>query len=203
MTFNEKRARTTPAAPEFAQSEAAHLPGEFFALLEQIGAPELADFSLDASLGGNFLESYLAKFLLPVELPAIAEACGHALRGELRELIAQDRQLGTQIAATRLAASSRRIGQLQLARLLPLRDNRLVQRYHAAVQCAEADGWHTMVYGVTLALFSIPLRQGLVHYGQATLASFAKTVHGESGPSHLESLLAQLPGGVESALSRC
>jgi hypothetical protein len=197
MTFSEKN------APKFAQSEAAHLPGEFFALLEQIGSPEFPDFSLNAPIRKDFLESYLTKFLLPVELPAIAEACGHVLRGELRELIAQDQQLGVQIGAARLAAPSRRIGQLQLERLLPLRDNRLVQRYHAAVQCADAAGWHTLVYGLTLALFSVPLRQGLVHYAQETLASFAKNISDDGDASYLDSLIAQLPAGVESALARC
>ena len=42
----------------------------------------------------------------------------------------------------------------------PLRDQRLVQRYLTAVEQGEAQGWHTLVYGLTLAVYSLPLRQG-------------------------------------------
>ena len=36
----------------------------------------------------------------------------------------------------------------------------------------EANAWHTLVYGVTLALYSIPLRQGLLGYGYQTMRGF-------------------------------
>ena len=78
--------------------------GEFSALLQQIGSPDFFGFfdaSFEAVSGQGFLQSYVTHLLLPVELPAIAEACGHTLRGELRELIAQDQRLTPQIALRR------------------------------------------------------------------------------------------------------
>ena len=70
------------------------------------------------------------------------------------------------------AAASRLVGHTQLQRLRPLRDQRLVQRYLAAVELNEANGWHTLVYGVTLAVYSLPLRQGLFGYAQQTTRGF-------------------------------
>ena len=82
---------------------------------------------------GEFLEGYLGNVLAPLDLPAIAEACGHTLRGELRELIAQDQRLSEPLQRTPFAGPSEQIGRLQLSRLRPLRDERMVQRYLAAV----------------------------------------------------------------------
>ena len=138
-----------------------------------------------------------------MELPAIAEACGHALRRELRELVAQDQRLTSQIGLTPFASPSRRTGRLQLARLRPLRDERIVRRYLAAVESGQADGWHTVVYGLTLALYSLPLRQGLLHYAQETLTTLAKNFAQSDGPPQLDTLLEQVPDGVEAALARC
>ena len=39
---------------------------------------------------------------------------------------------------------------------------------------AAADRWHTVVYGVILAVYSIPLRQGLMQYGELTLRGFVQ-----------------------------
>ena len=36
----------------------------------------------------------------------------------------------------------------------------------------EAHGWHTLVYGMTLVLYSLPLRQGLLGYAQQTTRGF-------------------------------
>jgi hypothetical protein len=61
------------------------------------------------------------------------------------------------------------VGRAQLQRLRPLRDQRIVQRYLHAVDYGLASGWHTLVYGLTLAVYSLPLRQGLLGYAhQAT-----------------------------------
>lgn len=203
MNLSEKSAPPL-AGPEFARSHAANLPGEWHAMLQQIGSPDLSEFAVgprNAFSGEGFLETYLSRLLLPVELPAIAEACGHAMRGELRELIDQDHRLSEKIGP--FASPSRQTGRLQLARLRPLRDDRLVQRYLAAVEFGQANGWHTIVYGLTLALYSLPLRQGLLHYAQETLASFSKTVVGMEGAAHLDRLMEQVPNAVESALARC
>jgi urease accessory protein UreF len=47
-----------------------------------------------------------------------------------------------------------------------------VQRYLAAVESGQAHGWHTLVYGMTLVLYSLPLRQGLLGYAHQTTRGF-------------------------------
>jgi urease accessory protein UreF len=143
---------------------------------------------------------------VPCELPAIVAACGHAQRGELRELLAQDQSLAAPLLPTPFAAPSQRMGLLQLARLRPLRDSRIVQRYLTAVESGRAHGWHTVVYGVTLAVFSLPLRQGLLYYAQETLSVLASAAGRSKSLSQVEldemlsGLLSRVPAAVEVAL---
>lgn len=120
----------------------------------------------------DFLRCYHERILLPHELPAIQAAFGHASRHELRELIAFDQHLSAEPALQDFARASQRVGQGQLQKLRPLRDERLLQRYLAAVANQEARGWHTLVYGVTLAVYSLPLRQGLLGYAHQTTRGF-------------------------------
>jgi len=124
----------------------------------------------------EFLQTYHERILLPHELPAIQNAFVHASRNEVRELIAFDLQLATEPMLKDLAAASRRVGQAQLQKLRPLRDERGVQRYLAAVENHEAHGWHTLVYGLTLAVYSLPLRPGMLGYGQQTTRGFIHAV---------------------------
>lgn len=216
MRPTEKSACPAAPGPELARSEAESLLGDFRALLGQIGSPGVGlvsdspfwASSLEAPRDlGQFLENYLARLLLPCELPAIVAACGHAQRGELRELLAHDHRLAAPLLPTPFAAPSRRMGWLQLARLRPLRDCRVVQRYLAAVESGQAHGWHTVVYGVTLAVFSLPMRQGLLYYSQETLSVLASAAgrsksFGQSELNEmLSALLARLPGAVEAALA--
>jgi urease accessory protein UreF len=212
----QKSACPAASGPDLARSQAESLLGEFRALLRQVGSPGVglapdgpfwaAALQAPPALG-QFLENYLARLLLPCELPAIVAACGHARRGELRELLAQDHGLAAPLLATPFAAPSRRMGWLQLARLRPLRDCRVVQRYLAAVESGQAHGWHTVVYGVTLAVFSLPLRQGLLYYSQETLSVLASAAGRSKGFGQLEldemlsGLLARLPEAVEAALA--
>ncbi len=163
---------------------APELSGDARELLEQLGAPEaLPTLSLaasaltldavrDAATLRRFLIGYREQILLPVELPAILAAHGHACRGELRELIALDRALGADPRLREFRAASAAVGRRQLSKLRPLRDQRFVQRYLRAVEDAEAHGWHTLVFGVFLAQYSLPLRQGLLLYSQRTLGGF-------------------------------
>ena len=53
-----------------------------------------------------------------------------------------------------------------------MRDQRVVQRYLQAVEGGQANGWHTLVYGLTLAVYSLPLRQGLLGYAHQTTRGF-------------------------------
>ena len=92
---------------------------------------------------------------------------------------------------------------MQLQRLKPLRDERTVQRYLGAVESGRADGWHTLVYGLTLAVYSFPLRQGLLHYARETLSGLARSAAGPekfldaAWQDMLERILARLPESVE------
>jgi len=172
-------------------SEAAQLLGDPHPLLSRMGAPDAARargltpggarFDRIRSVAGlkTFLDDYRSRLLEPVELPVIKLAYEHGARNEARELIALDRQMASEPALKEFAAASCRVGQRQLNRLRPLRDQRLIQRYRAAIEQGEAHGWHTLVYGVALATFSLPLRQGLIAYAGHTLSGF---ISGAAGP---------------------
>ena len=120
----------------------------------------------------EFLRAYHEQILLPHELPTIQTAYNHASRNEVRELIAFDQQLVNEHALKTFPSASRRIGREQLQKLRPLRDERMVQRYLAAVESGQAHGWHTLVYGMTLVLYSLPVRQGLLGYAHQTTRGF-------------------------------
>ena len=162
----------------------ADLLGDAHPLLEQLGTPdELAvtsnvtgamEFSRVRDLPSlrAFLDTYHAQVLRPLELPAIVSAYQHAVRGEARELIALDQSLAKETGFRDFAVASCRVGQRQLSKLRPLRDQRVVQRYLAAIESGDARGWHTLVYGVSLAMFSVPLRQGLQNYIEQTARGF-------------------------------
>jgi len=166
------------------QGEAIALLGEFSALLRRLGSP-----SVDHATAHGFLNAYQSSVLAPIELPAIARAFQHAARGQWRELLALDAQLSAEPLLQPFADGSRQIGRLQLERLRPLRDERLTQRYLAAVESGQANGWHTVVYGIMLAIYSWPLRQGLIHYGRETISGLA-TVSGDAAPINHEALRA-------------
>jgi urease accessory protein UreF len=209
MRTIEKKVRPAAPGPHLAGSEAESLLGEFHALLRQVGAPfPFWSATLNAPPAlGQFLEDYLDRLLLPCELPAIVAAWGHARRAELRELLVQDQLMAATLLATPFAEASRRMGWLQLERLRPLRDDRMVQRYLAAVESGQAHGWHTVVYGMTLAVYSMPMRQGLLYYSQEMLSALASAAgrskgFGESELDEMISgLLARVPKAVEAALA--
>jgi urease accessory protein UreF len=160
------------------------LTGDAREFLKQLGAPEaLPTLSLaasaltlatvrDAATLRRLLAAYREEVLVPVELPAILAAHGYAGRGELRELLDLDRSLAADRRLREFRAASAAVGRRQLSKLRPLRDQRLVQRYLRAVDSGEAHGWHTLVFGVFLAQYSLPLRQGLLLYSQRTLGGF-------------------------------
>ena len=157
----------------------------------------------------DFLEGYQTEVLVPLELPAITRARSHAARGHLRELIALDRELDTQPVLPAFASASRRIGRAQLERLRPLRDERTVQRYLAAVEAGDAAGWHTVVYGMTLAIYSWPLRHGLLTYARQTLSGLALAagrppgLAGPAGREILQTCFLRLPAAIEQTLAAC
>ena len=105
-------------------------------------------------------------------MPAICRAYSHACRNEFSELFDADQQLANESRLDAFAQASKRIGRLQAKRLQPMRDQRGLQRYLRAVESGEAHAWHTIVYGITLASFSMPLRQGLLNYVKQVLHGF-------------------------------
>ena len=151
----------------------------------------------------RFLACYRDDVLFPVELVSIQRAHDHAVRHETRELIAFDASLADDRRLTAFGSASRRIGRHQLACLRPLRDQRLVQRYLAAVEDGGAHGWHTLVFGVTLAVYSLPIRQGLHAYASRTLEGFIKSPSSPmrqdeaAAKDMLESLLAPARETIE------
>lgn len=208
--------RTRKVEEQPATCDAASMLEGFSALLEQIGTnaspvvyrPQPGSLEQIEDVAGLkfFLDMYVARHL-PGELKSIVKAHGHASAGEARELLALDKKLGTQPEMLAFAAASRRVGQSQLRKLRPLRDHRVLQRYVAAFDAGAAKAWHTIVYGIMLAVYSFPLRQGLLRYTEATLAGLVTAVEkkGRLPEDECEKLLnniyAQMPKCVESALT--
>lgn len=198
--------------------EPAEWLGDWHPLVEQLGSTHglvaLSEISAamqipivrDLPSLRRFLHDYQKHILLPHELPAIHRAFDHACRHELRELVEFDRQLADEPALKPFATASRRAGQTELMRLRPLRDDRFVRRYLEIVERQEANAWHTLVYGITLALYSMPLRQGLLGYGYQTTRGFiyaaAKSLSFSEKDCRalLEELCANLPQAVETLI---
>ncbi|MCX6930097.1 MAG: hypothetical protein NT154_43835 [Verrucomicrobia bacterium] len=169
---------------QLALSDAAEWLGDWHPLADQLGSADglVTLSSVTATLRlvpvhdlpslRQFLRDYQSRILLPFELPAIQRAHGHASCHEVRELVAFDQSLVEQPLCNAFAVASRRVGQSQLRKLRPLRDHRVVQRYLHAVEGGEANGWHTLVYGLTLAVYSLPVRQGLLGYAHQTTRGF-------------------------------
>jgi urease accessory protein UreF len=169
---------------QLALPDAAEWLGDWHPLAEQLGSAEslaaLGSVStllrlptvLDARSLRRFLRSYQARILVPLELPAVQAAFGHVARNELRELIALDCEMAREPIWRGFSNASQRVGQAQLRKLRPLRDQRMVQRYLQAVDTGLAQGWHTLVYGLTLGIYSLALRQGLLGYAHQTTRGF-------------------------------
>ena len=203
-----------------APGEPADWLGDWHPLAEQLGSANglvaLGEISASMSVPlvqdlpslRRFLQNYQRRILLPHELPAIQRAFDHACRREVRELAEFDRQLADEPALKPFAEASRRIGRTELLKLRPLRDERMVRRYLEAVQRSQAHAWHTLVYGLTLALYSMPLRQGLLGYGFQTTRGFIYAASRSLSLSEklcralLEELCASLPSAVESLIAR-
>ncbi len=201
-----------PTQPQNVPVAADELFGDVRLLLEQLGSPDLAP-GVAGGLTVNstadlrhFLQHYDERILRALELPAIHRAFNHASRGEVRELVDFDQHLAEEPLLANLRSASRRVGQIQLRRLRPLRDNRTVQRYLAAVDSGSAQGWHTLVYGLTLAVYSLPLRQGLIHYAEQTTRGFIQSASRELAISKTDAqalydqTMAGLPQTVEALL---
>lgn len=155
------------------------LAGAASPLLARLGAAGAAtDFTAASALLGTgpprqpagleaLLAAYRGQLLFALELPVIAEAAAHAAAGHARELAALDVAAARRFPAGPFLAASRAVGHDQLRRIRPLRDVRVAARFLQQVDAGACPGLHVSVYGLLLAAFSLPLRQGLLHYAQA------------------------------------
>jgi urease accessory protein UreF len=200
---------------ENSWSEAA----DWRALEEQLGSPEEATAMSGAALAGalqgirsaeelrNFVAHFQIEILGAQELPIILRSYNHARRNEGREIIQLDLSLKEVMLNEALAAASVRVGRNQLRRMRALRHEKAVSKYWDAVRNGEASAWHTVVFGVVLAVYSIPLRQGLHHYSQQTVRGFleagARSLRlREAEVDEMEmSLVAATPRLVEKVLA--
>ena len=178
----------SPERPLPKTNTAETLLGEVRMLVARVGLPEAVDaqrvpaFLLPSALQTLadwqiFEAGRLRETLVDSEWPMIIQAHRMTQLGQTRELIALDKSWAVATARLPAALTAAReagagIGRRQVERLRPLRDQRLVQRYLAAIESGEARGWHPLVYGVVLAVFALPLRQGLAAYARQMAAGF-------------------------------
>ena len=205
---------------QLALSDPAEWLGDWHPLVEQLGSTHglvaLSEVSAslriapveDVSSLRCFLRDYQKEILLPIEWPAIRRAFDHACRHEVRELVEFDHQLAHEAGLKPFAEASRRVGQTELLKLRPLRDERIVRRYLEAVERGQASAWHTLVYGLTLALYSLPLRQGLLGYGFQTTRGFiyaaarSLRLSEKDCQALLQELCHPLPAALELLIAR-
>lgn len=115
----------------------------------------------------GWLVDWVENTLAPRDWPAVVEAYTLAQQGKSRELLALDARLTRErrdLEGPGILAARR-----QLARMRPLRDSRVVQRYLDAVERGEARAWRPLVFGVEAAVFNVPLRSALLAYGTRLL----------------------------------
>jgi urease accessory protein UreF len=176
--------------------------------LSRVSAEFRIDPVLDLSSLRSFLQDYQRRILTPIELPAIQRAFDHGCRHEVRELMELDRELAAETVLKPFAEASWRVGRRELGKMRALRDERLVRRYLEAVEHGDAHAWHTVVYGLILALYSLPLRQGLLAYGFQTAHGFIRSAAGTLRLSQsdcrglLDELCHHLPPAVEVLIAR-
>jgi len=197
---------------ELTAPDGSGLLGDVQALLEQLGAVDVGVEAPQATVPATFaalrqfLDTYKREVLIKHEWPAIYRAYHHASHNECQELIALDESIALERALAPFAEASRRIGQFQLKRLAPLRGERVLTRYMAAIDEGRAHGWHTLVYGLTLAVYSLPVRQGLMHYAHQILRGYVESaahsfsVSEEDYRLAVEELFADLPRNLEKLL---
>jgi hypothetical protein len=194
-----------------AETQGGILLGEVRALAREVcgttvsvGARSPASTALVPVAWQEWVRQYMRDVVVADEWPVVVEAWSHASAGRTRELLELDRAWGMRVGMRPLAEASFRAGQRQLSRLRPLRDARVVQRYLAAVESGQAHGWHPVVYGMMLAVFGLPLRQGLVHYADQVLGGFVEGLPHGMGAPELERVRVaeEIRAGLVPALGR-
>ncbi len=139
---------------------------------DDAGARALVEPLISVPALRTILADYRERVLTARELPAIVRAFEHARRNEVRELLDLDREFSDAPVPVEFKRASQAVGRRRLHKLRPMRDHRLVQRYIVAVDEGRSHAWHPIVFGLFLAVYSLPLRQGLLHYAERTLGAF-------------------------------
>lgn len=200
------------APPSFAPvAPVAELLGDLRALAEHLGHPaDAAATPLPLSLAAvnsparlrQFLGNFGRQILASREWPLIVRSHDLARRGMARELVALDLEWTATASTLGFAEASFRVGRRQLSRLRPLKDQRVIGKYLAAVEAGEAWGWHPVVYGLVLAVFNLPLRQGLMNYATQTLGGFtdAAVLAHRLNEAECAAVLAEFAGTLPAAL---
>ncbi|MBL9175792.1 MAG: hypothetical protein JNL10_19775 [Verrucomicrobiales bacterium] len=174
-----------PTSPEPRSSIGTAVSGDVRGLAEQLTAPDLeAPAAWPPSLAAvNSLESldrfvthHADEVLSAREWPVVLRAWQLAREGRARELVELDNEWGREVGRSEFAGASFRVGRRQLGKLRSLRHERVIQKYLTAVEEGRARGWHPVVYGVVLAVYNLPLRQGLTHFGAQTLGRLVTSV---------------------------
>jgi len=181
-------------------------PGEGVTRPESAPPPRESQAATGAASLCAFLQDYKVRILLPFELPAVRLACEHTQRTQTDELLALDRALAAAPWLQPYAQDSRVAGRLHLERLKPLRDQRGIRRYILAVEAGEANGWHFLIAGAALGLYSLPLRQGLMDYALHTFwnavgqAAGSTGLSGDAAAALVRELAADLPLRIQAML---
>ena len=137
------------------------------------------DQFLSLELDGELLQ-FVTTTLFDLELPMVAEAFGLVSRGNWNEFVNLDERLGVEMKSEAFREASRRTGVHRLGVLAPLEDHKMLQRYRRAVGSGDAVGWHPLVYAIFIDAYSIPLREGLSHYGSKAIESLVERVRSKS-----------------------
>jgi urease accessory protein UreF len=208
-----------PSQAKFTNPAASYPSGGLEAFTAQLGSVEtvihlanaerLVDFQqiIDLPSLEKFLIAYRDRILVAIELPSILAAYNLTIKQHALELIALDKEISLSMPSDLFSEASARVGRAQLKRLKPLRDSRLIQKYLQALASGRAKAWHTLVYGMSLATYSIPIIQGLQNYCHQTLTSFAQAgIQKMKLPEHslaqvLAPVMQPVPGLVQNQVS--
>ena len=170
------------------------------------GSKAWDDF-LSWDLDGDLM-LFVSRTLFDLELPIVAEGFAAIGRGAWKEFLALDARLEREMGSNVFREASHRTGAQRLEMLAPLKDHRMLTRYRLAVESDEAVGWHPLVYALFLDAYSIPLREGLSHYGSQALGCLVERLRAKTGASAKKldaferGLRNRLQPAIETAVGR-
>lgn len=177
-------------------------PDDSFGSATSLAIMGVADWNPKETKTCQGLISYFEEVMGPLELPAIHKAAELARAGKVDELVELDNQLAGMWPAGMMREASRGAGLRELRRLRALRDFRVLPKFKRAVEARQANGWHVVVYGIVLALYSIPTRQGLAHYIEKTVEAMARSSGlAPTQAAEIEAeIMARSPAWIEAAV---